>query len=66
MDWTKKANYGEVPPYLQKIKKEIGDEYEYIRSMQQAQSEAGPPGMRLLGEEERLSVCLPPPRPRPP
>ena len=30
MDWTKKANYGEVPPYLQKIKKEIGDEYEYL------------------------------------
>merc|ERR1711935_1222819 len=43
-------------PYLQKIKGEIMDEYEYIRQMQQAQCEAGPPGMRLLEEEERVAL----------
>jgi len=55
-NWLKKNNYGKVPPYLQKIKGEIMDEYEYIRQMQQAQSEAGPPGMRLLAEEERVAL----------
>ena len=55
-NWLKKKNYGKVPPYLQKIKGEIMDEYEYIRQMQQAQSEAGPPGMRLLDEEERIAL----------
>jgi len=55
-NWLKKNNYGKVPPYLQKIKGEIMDEYEYIRQMQQAQSEAGPPGMRLLEEEERVAL----------
>ena len=56
VDWLKKPNYGTVPPYLQKIKKEIMDEYEYIRMMQQAQAEAGPPGMRLMQDDERLSL----------
>jgi len=55
-DWLKKNNYGKVPPYLQKIKGEIMDEYEYIRAMQQQQSEAGPPGMRLMQDDERLSL----------
>ena len=34
-DWLKKPHFGAVPPYLQKIKQEISDEYEYIKSMQQ-------------------------------
>jgi len=55
-DWLKKPHFGEVPPYLQKIKKEISDEYEYIRTMQQQQESAAPAGMRLLGEEERLGL----------
>jgi len=46
-----------VPPYLQKIKKEISDEYDYIRSMQQQyDANAAPPGMRLLPEGERLGL----------
>jgi len=56
VDWLKKQAYGKVPKYLQKIKAEIMDEYEYIRQMQQAQADAGPPGMRLLSEEERLGL----------
>ena len=39
VDWLKKPHFGEVPPYLQKIKQEITDEYEYIKSMQQQQAE---------------------------
>jgi hypothetical protein len=56
-DWLKKKDFGQVPKYLSKIKSEINDEYEYIRSMQQQQEEeqaAG--GMRLLPEEERLKL----------
>jgi len=58
VDWLKKPNFGAVPPYLQKIKKEISDEYDYIRSMQQQQQESGavPPGMRVLAEDERLKL----------
>ena len=34
IDWLKKPHFGETPPYLLKIKQEIKDEYEYIKSMQ--------------------------------
>jgi len=56
-DWLQKKDFGQVPKYLSKIKKEISDEYEYIRSMQQQEEEeqaAG--GMHLLPEEERLKL----------
>lgn len=33
-DFLKKKNYGKVPKYLQKIKKEIEDEYQLVREMQ--------------------------------
>merc|ERR1719240_553382 len=57
-DWLKKPHFGTVPPYLRKIKKEIADEYDYIRSMQQQQQQddGAPAGMRLLGDEERLQL----------
>ena len=56
VDWLKKPHFGEVPPYLVKIKQEIADEYDYIKSMQQQQmmdAEDGPPGMRLMPDDER-------------
>merc|ERR1719482_1790164 len=56
IDWLKKPHFGEVPPYLTKIKQEISDEYEYIKSMQQQQADEGPPGMRLMAEEERMEL----------
>jgi len=56
IDWLKKPHFGEVPPYLTKIKQEITDEYEYIKSMQQEQADMGPPGMRLMPEEERMEL----------
>ena len=56
-DWLKKPNFGTVPPYLRKIKQEISDEYEYIRSMQQQQDDTdAPAGMRLLEEGERAQL----------
>jgi hypothetical protein len=56
IDWTAKPCFGKVPGYLNKIKKEIADEYEYIRSMQMAEEEAGPAGMRLLPDGQRLAL----------
>jgi len=56
MDWLKKPHFGTVPPYLQKIKAEIKDEYDYIRSMSQQMENAAPPGMRLLPEDERVML----------
>merc|ERR1719240_2088318 len=55
-DWLKKPHFGEVPPYLLKIKQEISDEYEYIKAMQQQQMDEGPAGMRQIGEEERTEL----------
>lgn len=56
VNWLKKPHFGEVPPYLQKIKQEISDEYEYIKSMQQQMDDAAPAGMRQLPEEERVAM----------
>lgn len=33
-DFLKKKTYGKVPQYLQKIKREIDDEYQLVREMQ--------------------------------
>lgn len=33
-DYLKKKHYGKVPPYLQKHKKEIEEEYQMVREMQ--------------------------------
>jgi len=56
VDWLKKPHFGEVPPYLTKIKKEISDEYEYIKSMQQMDD--GPSGMTQMPEEERQELII--------
>jgi hypothetical protein len=39
-----------------KIKQEIADEYEYIRSMQQQQTDDGPSGMHLMPEDEKTEL----------
>lgn len=36
-NWTKKKNYGKVPKYLEREKKRIKEEYEYIRGIQQGE-----------------------------
>jgi len=58
VDWLKKPHFGEVPPYLTKIKQEISDEYEYIKSMQQQQMDEGPAGMRLMTDDERAELVV--------
>ncbi|KAL9654316.1 hypothetical protein ABK040_010347 [Willaertia magna] len=51
--WTQKAEYGKVPDYLQKIKQEIQDEYEYIQQLQEQQQQRGNKAMRKLTEDEK-------------
>ena len=58
VDWLKKPHFGEVPPYLQKIKQEIADEYEYIKTMQQQQADEGPAGMKLMEDAERMDLII--------
>jgi len=58
IDWLKKPHFGQTPPYLEKIKSEIKDEYDYISSMQQQANDAIPPGMHQLPEDERTQLVL--------
>jgi len=58
IDWLKKPFFGQTPPYLEKIKKEISDEYEYIKSMQQQQDDGIPAGMRQLEDADREALVL--------
>jgi len=56
IDWLKKPYFGQTPPYLEKIKQEINDEYEYIKSMQQQDDSGIPAGMRQMDDEERTQL----------
>ena len=38
-NWTKKKNYGKIPKYLERTKKRINEEYEYLRSLHQAEQQ---------------------------
>jgi len=58
VDWKKKPSFGKVPQYLINIKKEIEDEYEYMRAMAEAQAAAAPEGMRLMTNEEKDALIL--------
>lgn len=58
VDWRKKPDFGKVPTYLKNIQKEIGEEHEYIRAMHEAQAAAAPPGMRLMGEDEKMELVI--------
>lgn len=58
-DFMAKEDYGKVPAYLKEVKKEIEDEQEYIRTIMMQEQEAytaAQPKMRLLSEEDRLSL----------
>lgn len=55
-NYLKKTDFGRVPKYLNKVKKEVAAEKEYIREAMAAEREmqlAHQPKMRLLPEEER-------------
>jgi hypothetical protein len=55
-DFTKKKNYGKCPGYLQKIKKEIDEEYELVREMQLQEDRLQEESKFLLSEEERREL----------
>lgn len=52
-DYTKKKEYGRTPKYLQKIKKEIDQEYELVREMQMEDEQQKDRDKFLLPDDER-------------
>lgn len=52
-DYTKKKEYGKCPKYLQKIKKEIDQEYELVRDMQMEEEQQKDRDKFLLEEAEK-------------
>merc|ERR1711939_1236343 len=58
VSYMNKKGYGKVPAYLEKVKAEIQDEYNYIQQMQEAYEEEGDDGCRTraLSNEERLDM----------
>merc|ERR1712227_30 len=62
VSYMNKKGYGKVPAYLEKVKGEIQDEYNYIMQMQEAageetMDETGEGGRtRMLSENERLEM----------
>ena len=52
MDYLHKKYYGEVPPYLTKLKKKVQDEYVSIREMQRRNEEEDAKRKKVLSEEE--------------
>jgi len=55
-DYLKKQDYGKVPKYLEHIKQDIDDEYEYIRQIEREEEEARSSMARPLSEDERLKL----------
>merc|ERR1712091_752973 len=60
VSYMNKKGYGKVPAYLEKVKGEIQDEYNYIMQMQEAQEEADQDGnfgrTRMISENERVEM----------
>merc|ERR1712054_28369 len=60
VSYMNKKGYGKVPAYLEKVKGEIQDEYNYIMQMQEAAVEEmedeGYGRTRILSENERIEV----------
>lgn len=52
-DFLKKKTYGKVPQFLQKIKREIEDEYQLVREMQLEEENERDRQKFLLDEQER-------------
>lgn len=60
VSYMNKKGYGCVPGYLEKVKGEIQDEYNYIMQMQEAQEDADQEGgygrTRMISENERVEM----------
>lgn len=55
-DFLKKKTYGKVPQYLEKIKKEIDDEYQLVREMQIEEENERDRQKFVLPEDERQQL----------
>lgn len=56
-DYLHKEDYGKVPQYLQKIQKDIQEEYEYIRRLQEEEeTEFRESQVRVLSDEEKNAL----------
>ena len=55
-DVLKKRNFGKVPKYLQKIKKEIEDEYQLVRKMQIEEEAEMDRQKFLMSEDEKQEL----------
>jgi hypothetical protein len=55
---TQSRSLGQVPKYLQKIKREIHDEYEYIAEMNKQKSAGQNQRMRLMSDTEKSDIIM--------
>lgn len=55
-DYLKKKNFGKVPTYIQKIKKEIEDEYQMVREMQIEEENERDKQKFLMTDDERQEL----------
>jgi len=55
-DFLHKEDYGKVPKYLQHIKKDIENEYDYIRQLEQQREDMHQSMVRPMSEEERAGL----------
>merc|ERR1712166_1106990 len=59
VSYMNKKGYGKVPAYLEKVKAEISDEYQYIQQMQEAYEEEGDDGQartRMLANDDKHAM----------
>merc|ERR1711937_625073 len=59
VSYMNKKGYGKVPAYLEKVKAEIQDEYNYIQQMQEAYDEQGDDGQcrtRMMANDEKMAM----------
>jgi hypothetical protein len=57
-DYLHKEDYGKVPAYLEKIKGDINDEYEYIRQLQDQEMSYRNGQARMLSDDEKHNLIL--------
>lgn len=53
VDWKAKKDYGEVPKYINKIKKDISDEYDYIQAIHQEEEESRSNKIQCMSQEKK-------------
>jgi hypothetical protein len=54
--YVSKKDYGKTPQYLEKIKKEINEEYKLVKEMQQQEEEMKEKEKYLVSNEERTQL----------